>query len=252
MFSQNILLVDKPAGWSSYDVIRYLKRELKSKFGKTPRVNSRGRTSEHLEDRPLTPGVGENFDLKTDLLKSDLKIGHAGTLDPMATGLLVVLLGDATKKFAEFQKLKKEYEAVIEFGKKTDTYDKEGKIVFDYDKSFEINQEQVEKALNNFVGKINQVPPPHSAVKVSGRRAYDLARAGKKFELAPKQVEVYEAKILRIKDKRLWINFTVSSGTYIRSLAHDLGEMLGYGAYLTELRRTKIGDYDVKDAEKIN
>ncbi len=223
----DILLIDKPKNWSSYDVIRFLKPKLKVK-----------------------------------------KIGHAGTLDPMATGLLIILLGDATKRFDEFQGVKKEYEAVIEFGKKTDTYDREGKVIFEYKKTFKISKKEIEIALKNFTGKIKQKPPPHSAIKIGGKRAYELARSGKIFELAPREVEVYEAKVLKVLGKKVWVKFVVSSGTYIRSLANDLGEVvglkqsdgsfgrtshgevLGYGAYLYDLKRTKIGEYSLDQAKR--
>lgn len=202
--------MDKPEGWSSYEVIRALTR----RFGK-------------------------------------VKIGHAGTLDPMATGLLVVLFGDATKRFAEFQKLEKEYEAVIEFGVATDTYDREGKVTMRYPKPFQLNRAALAAALGDLRGRILQTPPPWSAAKVKGVRAYRLARAGEPVLLKPKEVTVHAAELMKVEGERAWVRFVVSSGTYIRALAHDLGERLGYGAHLAALRRTRIGPYRVEDAEKI-
>ena len=208
--ADGILLVDKPKGWSSYDVIRFLKR----KFG-------------------------------------GIKIGHAGTLDPMATGLLVILLGDATRKFGEFQKLPKEYVATLEFGKETDTFDAEGRVIWEYGEEIEVNREHLEKTLGEFRGEIMQTPPTHSALKIGGRPAYKLARAGEAPEMMPRKVFVYEARILNIgsADKTAEILFLVSSGTYIRSLARDIGRALGYGAHLSALRRTKIGDFSAERAK---
>ena len=203
-------MLDKPKGWSSYDVIRFLKQ--KSGFQ---------------------------------------KIGHAGTLDPMATGLLIILLGDATKKFAEFQKMRKEYIATLEFGKETDTFDAEGRVVHEYAGNAEISRDELEKALAEFRGEIMQIPPAHSALKIGGQPAYKLARRGESPEMAPRKVFIYEAKILNIgsTDKTAEILFSVSSGTYIRSLAHDIGKKLGFGAYLSALRRMKVGDFSVEFAK---
>jgi len=205
-----ILLIDKPAGWSSYDVIRVLKREF----------------------------AGE-------------KIGHAGTLDPMATGLLVALVGEETKRFAEFQRYDKEYEAVVEFGAATDTYDREGRVVARYPGELKLDRTALTRALEKLSGDILQVPPPYSAAKVKGVRAYRLARKGETPALAPKRVEIYRAELAKIEGTRAHLRFLVSSGTYIRSLAHDLGERLGYGAHLVALRRTRIGPYRVEDARRM-
>lgn len=204
-----ILLLDKPKGWSSYDVIRFLKRKF--------------------------------------LLKG--RIGHAGTLDPMATGLLIILLGDATRKFAEFQKMKKEYIATLEFGKETDTFDAEGKVVREYAGDIKISHGELEKILAEFRGEILQTPPAHSALKIGGQPAYKLARRGKSPEMQPRKVFIYEAKVLSVAGETAEILFSVSSGTYIRSLARDIGRELGYGAYLSVLRRTKIGDFSVEQAK---
>ncbi|MFA5737091.1 MAG: tRNA pseudouridine(55) synthase TruB [Candidatus Paceibacterota bacterium] len=189
------------------------------------------------------------------LLKRKLrpkKIGHAGTLDPKATGLLIILLDEATKKFAEFQKFPKVYEAEIEFGQKTDTYDSEGKTIFRYQKSFFIDRDRLEKELKLMIGKQKQTPPTFSAVKINGQRAYNLARAGKNFELKSKKIEIYEACLLELQDKLAKVRFSVSSGTYIRSLAYNLGEALGVGAYLKNLRRVVIGEYKITEAQKVD
>lgn len=177
------------------------------------------------------------------------KVGHAGTLDPMATGLLIILLGEATGKFAEFQKMKKEYIATLEFGKETDTFDAEGKVVREYAGDIKISHGELEKILAEFRGEILQTPPAHSALKIGGRPAYKLARAGESPVMRPRKVFVYEAKILNVSDKTAEILFSVSSGTYIRSLAQNVGQQLGYGACLTALRRTKIGGFSAEQAK---
>lgn len=207
--SSGFLLIDKPKGWTSYQVVNYLKRKFRIK-----------------------------------------KIGHAGTLDPLATGLLIILIGSYTKKFDELQKLPKEYEAVMEFGKKTDTYDREGKITYRHQKDFEIKKPELEKALKNFIGEIEQMPPAFSALKIQGKPAYKLARQGIKLEMKPRKAVVYGAKIIKISGKKAWVSFSVSSGTYIRSLANDIGEKLEVGAYLYNLKRTEIGGFSLKAAKK--
>lgn len=206
----NIILIDKPKHWSSYDVIRYLKKKNK--------IN---------------------------------KIGHAGTLDPIATGLLVILINQATKKFSDFQKVSKEYEATIRFGQKTDTYDSEGKIIHKYREPFKLKKIEIINALEALNKRTKQIPPKYSAIKIKGKKAYELARKNKELKLEARKIKIYEADILEIKEKEVKIRFVVSSGTYIRSLAHDLGEITGYGAYLKELKRTKIGDLKLENAEKI-
>lgn len=177
------------------------------------------------------------------------KMGHAGTLDPMATGLLIILLGTATKKFAEFQKLPKEYVAEISFGAKTDTWDADGKIIFECNQPFRLEAKVLKVLLDKMHGEILQQPPIYSALKVDGVRAYKTARRGGSPELQPRKAHVYAAEILGIGERTAKILFRVSSGTYIRSLASELGEQTGYGAYLSALRRTKIGEYKVEDAK---
>jgi tRNA pseudouridine55 synthase len=221
---ENILLIDKEVGWTSNDVVSKLKNI--------------------LQPRPK-------------------KIGHAGTLDPFATGLLLIMLNEGTKKFDSLQGLKKEYVTEIEFGKETDTYDVTGQVVFENENigTIDLDPEQIQKILEkNFSGKIQQVPPIFSALKIDGKRAYDIARKkGKVDELKEKfeevkkrEVEIYESEILKIEKNILTLRLVVSSGTYIRSVAHDLGQLTGYGAYCKSLRRTKIGEFYVSDAKKIS
>jgi tRNA pseudouridine55 synthase len=181
------------------------------------------------------------------------KVGHTGTLDPIATGLLILLLEEATR-FAEFfVRLPKTYITKIILGAITDTYDAEGNILERRDVN--ISCEDVARVLPNFTGRILQKPPPYSAKKVGGVRAYELAKKGLEAPLKPVEVEVYRAKLLECNLPQVVLEFEVSGGTYIRSLAHDIGLALGCGAYVSELRRTKVGDFSVSMAlsyERLN
>lgn len=179
------------------------------------------------------------------------KVGHAGTLDPMATGLLVILLHNATKDFAQFQEYEKVYIAEITFGATTDTYDAEGQVVSEYTKEFALDKNQIEMLLQKYTGTLLQIPPVYSAVKINGKSAYTRARKGEVFEVQPKEVTVYKATLLSTEDSKIIVEYTVSSGTYIRSLAHDLGQEIGCGAYLSSLQRTRIGPYMLRDAKTI-
>jgi len=205
------LLVDKPEGMTSHDVVDHLRKITKIK-----------------------------------------KIGHAGTLDPIVTGLLILGIGrEATKKLSEFQKLDKEYIAKIRLGVKSDTFDKEGKIekvLFEKIPT----REEVEEVLKSFCGEILQTPPPYSAKKIKGKKAYELARKGLKVELSPVKVKIHQIEILNYSFPYLKIKVSCSSGTYIRSLANDIGEKLKVGGLIEELRRTKIGNFKVENAQKLS
>ena len=203
------LLIDKPSGMTSFDIIRVLRKKLNFK-----------------------------------------KMGHAGTLDPMATGLMIIGIGKATKKLTNYIKSDKEYEGTIELGKNSDTYDGDGAIT-SVPNAVEVSEEAMEEILESFTGEIEQVPPIYSAKKIKGVPAYKLARKGEEVKLEPRKVKIYDIEILNYVWPFLSLRVKCSSGTYIRSLAHDLGEKLRCGAYLKELRRTKVGDFDVKDAYPI-
>lgn len=209
-----VLLVDKPLDWTSFQAVNKLKYKLKREFKELPKK---------------------------------FKIGHAGTLDPRATGLLIVCTGKFTKKIPEIQDAPKEYIAEIKIGVQTESYDTEKPEILHQDISH-INEELILAALEKFVGEIDQKPPVFSALKIDGERAYDLARAGQEVEMKSRKTTIHY--INEIKINLPLITFTVgcSKGTYIRSLAHDIGQELGVGAYLTQLRRTKIGDYSVENA----
>ena len=208
-----IILVDKPAGISSFGVVAKVRRGLRDEFG------------------------------------HKIKVGHTGTLDPFATGLLILLSGKMTKKSGEFLKLNKEYEATLKLGYVSSTGDPEGEIEQFADLRPEFKE--VRNVLDSFIGTISQTVPKFSAVKINGERAYKLARKGKDFETPTRQVQIYGIEILRYEYPELVIRCQVSSGTYIRTLAEDIGKKLGTGAYLTALRRTKVGDFSVEDAQKL-
>lgn len=182
------------------------------------------------------------------------KMGHTGTLDPFASGLIIILLGKTTKLSNNFLKLDKEYEAILELGKISDTYDPEGKIKKITNK-LNLTKNTIGKSLENFRGEIKQTPPKFSAIKIKGEKAYNLARSGKNFEIKPRKVKIHKLKITKYNWPILEIKISCSSGTYIRSLANDIGENLKTGAYLKELKRTKIGKISLEKAislEKIN
>lgn len=205
--------MDKPAGMSSFGVVARVRRKLRDEF-------------EHK-----------------------VKVGHTGTLDPFATGLLILLSGKFTKKSGEFLKLDKVYEASIKLGYVSDSGDTEGNIEKKNDRKVDLKE--IQEVLKKFTGEIEQTPPKFSAIKINGQRAYKLARKGQDFEMPSRKVTIYNIEILEYKYPILKIRCHVSSGTYIRTLAENIGEALGTGAYCEELRRLKIGDYDVKDAESV-
>ncbi|MBQ9684097.1 tRNA pseudouridine(55) synthase TruB [Candidatus Saccharibacteria bacterium] len=205
---EQIIFVDKPSGMSSFGAVARVRRILSERMG------------------------------------HKVKVGHTGTLDPFATGLLILLAGKATKKAPELTKLDKEYEATIRLGAKSSTGDPEGEITIT-DDGINISRAQIEKTLVQFVGEIEQRPPIFSAIKVNGQRAYKLARAGKEVEIPTRKVQIYSIDIIDYAPPFLKIRTHVGSGTYIRTLAEDIGKALGCDAYTTELRRTKIADYDI-------
>lgn len=206
------LLIDKPLQWSSFQAVNKIKHVLKSKFG----------------------------------LKK-IKIGHAGTLDPLATGLLVICTGKSTKTIADIQADYKEYTGTFRVGATTPSYDMETQEnqTFEY---LHITPDLVNEKLVDFTGCILQKPPVFSAIKKDGKRLYEHARAGEEVEVASRPVDVYEFEITRFELPELDFRIKCGKGTYIRSIANDFGAALGSGAYLSALRRTKIGKYDVKDA----
>lgn len=174
------------------------------------------------------------------------RAGHTGTLDPRASGVLVVLIGPAVRLSEYVSASDKRYQAVIMLGTSTDTYDADGKTTSS--SPVNVTEEQFNEELQKFVGQIEQVPPPYSAVKVQGRKAYDRARSGEEFELEPRIINVYSLEVLEWAPPEVVVDVNCSSGTYVRSLANDLGARLGCGATLTGLRRTKSGRFSLRDA----
>jgi tRNA pseudouridine55 synthase len=214
---QGLLLIDKPAGWTSFDVVNYVRRIVANK----------------LEVKPKS-----------------IKVGHIGTLDPFATGLLVLLVGKSFTKLApNYSKLDKSYEVVIELGQTSTTGDPEGAIKHVSDDR--PTREQIKEALKPLTGEIMQRPPLFSAIKINGQRAYKLARAGSELKLDPRQVTVHELKLISYKYPNLEITTEVSSGTYIRSLVEDLGSNLTTGAYTTSLRRISISNFKIEDSVEV-
>jgi tRNA pseudouridine55 synthase len=182
-----------------------------------------------------------------------LKVGHAGTLDPLATGVLIICTGKATKQMDTLQAKTKEYVATLQLGATTPSFDLETEVDATYPTAH-ITEEKVKEALTRFIGRIEQVPPSYSACKVDGKRAYDLARQGKEVELKAKVLVIDEIELLDFNPTAMQATIRVvcSKGTYIRALARDIGQALESGAHLTALRRTRIGDYRVEDCHTLD
>lgn len=201
-----VLVVDKPVGMTSHDVVEAIRR-----------------------------GTGIR------------RAGHTGTLDPRASGVLVILVGPAVRLSEYVSASDKRYQAIIRLGSSTDTFDADGKFVRT-DQPVNVTEEQFENTLKQFEGEIEQTPPPYSAVKVGGRRAYDMARQGEEVELPPRKITVHHLEVLEWAPPEVVVDVHCSSGTYVRSLANDMGNALGTGAYLVGLRRTKSGRFSLRDA----
>lgn len=208
-----IILVDKPAGMTSFGVVARIRRVLSERAGKK------------------------------------VKVGHTGTLDPFATGLMIIVTGKECKNAEKYSKLDKVYEATIRLGQVSSTGDPEGEITEISPK--QPTKEEVEATLKQFVGKIQQTPPAFSAIKINGQRAYKLARKGEAVEMPSRQVEIYSLELLDYSYPEVKIRTHVSSGTYIRTLAEDIGKVVGTGAYCTQLRRISIANWQVGDAQNL-
>jgi len=209
------ILIDKPLGWTSFDAVNRIRHMI------------------------------QNSGLNTTN-KKRFPVGHAGTLDPLATGLIIIMLGDYTKKAQEFTKLDKTYQVTARLGQTSTTGDEEGEKAVVSDKK--PSPTEVQAALKQFLGEIEQVPPAFSAIKINGKRAYKLAREGKTPEIKPRLVKIYDISQVEYQYPDIDFSVSVSSGTYIRSLVEDIGKALSTGAYTAELRRTKVAKYDVEDA----
>jgi len=213
------ILIDKPIGWTSFDAVNFIRHKIRQATG-----------------------------------NKKIKVGHAGTLDPFASGLLIVAVGkENTKKIDDFKNLPKTYTTTLKLGATSDTFDSTGIIT---ESKIDTNNQkpslrQVEETLSSFVGKQLQIPPMYSAKKINGQRLYKLARQGVTVERTPNEITVYSTKLINFDYPDLTIEIECSVGTYIRTLAQDIGEKLGTGAYCQTLRRNKIGHYIVEEAIKI-
>ncbi len=207
-----VIMIDKPLHWTSFDVVNKLRH-----------------------------AILKHYNLKK------FKVGHAGTLDPLATGLLIVCVGKATKNIQQFQNLDKEYIGTIRLGATTPSYDMETEINQYYPINH-LNENFIHQTAQNFIGKQLQTPPLFSAVKKNGKKLYEHARKGETVEIKPRKIEIKEFEILSINLPDVNFRVKVSKGTYIRSLAYDFGKAMQSGGYLSRLRRTKIGNYSVENA----
>ena len=207
-----LILIDKFKDWTSFDVVNKIRSQIKYKRN-IPKI----------------------------------KVGHAGTLDPLATGLLIVCTGKKTKELYKFQEATKEYITKIKLGETTPSFDLETEV----DNKFPVNnikEEQLINVINSFIGEQEQMPPVYSAKRVNGKRAYKSARKGQPIDLKPVTIEIYNIEIINIELPVIELKILCSKGTYIRAIARDIGLALNNGAHLIELRRTKIGDFNVEDA----
>lgn len=209
-----IILIDKPAGMTSFGVVARIRRVLSKEAGKK------------------------------------VKVGHTGTLDPFATGLMIIVVGNECRNAEKYSKQDKVYEATISLGEVSTTGDTEGEITSLSDRV--PSETEISDTLMKFKGRITQQPPTFSAIKIGGKRAYRLAREGKEFEVPKREVTVYSLEMISYEYPELRIRANVSSGTYIRTLAEDIGKELGVGAYCVELRRVSIGERNVSEAQKLS
>ncbi len=217
-YTGEVILIDKPYTWSSFQAVNKIKHALK-----------------------------KHPSLMVDGVKTKARVGHAGTLDPLATGLLIVCTGKKTKTIDTLMGLEKEYTGTFLLGATTPCFDLEKPV----DKTFpteHITEDMIKKTAVDFTGVIQQVPPIFSAVMINGRRAYELARAGEETEMKSREITIKEFEITAIRMPEVDFRIVCSKGTYIRSMARDFGLALNSGAHLTALRRTRIGDYHVDDA----
>ena len=211
-----IIYIDKPLHWTSFDVVKRIRLRILRR-----------------------------------LKQKKLKVGHAGTLDPLATGVMIVCTGRATKRIEEFQYHTKEYIATLRLGATTPSFDLETEVDATYPHEH-ITREIIERTLPRFVGSIMQIPPSYSACKIDGRRAYDMARKGQEVELKPKELVIDEIELLDCELPEIRIRVVCSKGTYIRALARDIGVALGSGAHLVGLVRTRVGDVTLADCLSVD
>ncbi|MEW6009238.1 MAG: tRNA pseudouridine(55) synthase TruB [Candidatus Omnitrophota bacterium] len=210
MQPNGFLIVDKPAGMTSHDVVNFVRKKFKMR-----------------------------------------RVGHAGTLDPMATGVLIVLIGSWTKFFSQFANFDKEYLVSENFSATTNTGDAQGRILREFDYS-KVTIDDIKRVFKEFTGQIQQIPPMVSAIKQQGRRLYDLARKGIELERRPRQIFIRSIELLKFYPPFIDFKVVCSKGTYIRSLCEDIGSHLGCGGYETALRRTRVGDFNIEEAVRLD
>ena len=207
-----IILIDKPIEWTSFDVVKYIRKSL-----------------------------------QTRLKVKKIKVGHAGTLDPLATGLLIICIGKETKNISKYQGLSKKYTGIIKLGETTPSYDRETEINRTYDYNH-VDKNEVLKISKTFTGRQKQFPPIYSALKKDGKRMYKYAREKIEIEIEPREIEIYDFEILNFSAPYIEFVIKCSKGTYIRSIANDYGQKLNSGSHLYELKRISIGDFSISDA----
>ena len=207
-----IILIDKPIEWTSFDVVKYIRKSLQAR-----------------------------------LKVKKIKVGHAGTLDPLATGLLIICIGKETKNISKYQDLSKKYTGIIKLGETTSSYDRETEINGTYDYNH-VDENKVLKISKTFIGKQKQLPPIYSALKKDGKRMYKYAREKIEIEIEPREIEIYDFEILNFSAPYIEFVIKCSKGTYIRSIANDYGQKLNSGSHLYELKRISIGDFSISDA----
>ena len=271
-----VLLVDKESGWSSFDIVAKVRSILRTEIRRqqleigidSTRVSHEDGVQGKGEQRTETykryvEGVAESltkqsassvagvpgFARQQSNTMRKLRVGHCGTLDPLATGLMIIVVGSYTKRASEFSKLDKVYEAQMKLGETSTTGDEEGAKTKVKSKKFK--ESEILGVMKGFLGKSEQTPPIYSAKKIAGKRAYKLAREGKKVELKPQEITIYDIKLDKYDFPRIDFTVKVSSGTYIRTLVENIAKALGTGAYMTSLRRTKVGDFSLDDAKNI-
>lgn len=211
-----VLLLDKPLNWTSFDLVKRVRHRICKYLG-----------------------------------VKKIKVGHAGTLDPLATGLMIICTGKGTKQIDTYLSDTKEYIAKIFIGATTPSFDLESEVDMRF-ATDHIDKMQVESVLKTFLGEISQTPPIFSAIKIDGKRAYDLARSGQEIEMTSRKISMHELELINFEMPYITVRILCSKGTYIRSFARDIGLALNSGAYLAELRRTKIGNFAIEDAHKAN
>jgi len=207
-----IILIDKPVKWTSFDVVKYIRKSI-----------------------------------QTRLKVKKIKVGHAGTLDPLATGLLIICIGKETKNISKYQDLSKKYTGIIKLGETTPSYDRETEINGTYDYSH-VDEKKVIKISKTFIGRQKQFPPIYSALKKDGKRMYKYAREKIEIEIEPREIEIYDFEIINFSSPYIEFVIKCSKGTYIRSIANDYGQKLNSGSHLYELKRISIGDLSISDA----